>query len=608
MGVLDQVYIVIPPYAPNYGRVIGQFVSFEAEEGTDKKPKARPLSGTVTFTPRVTVARWPEAADPFISVAQRITAPIIDGVLRKPGYDPDVDDPFTSKGLSLVASDLPEAEPSSLQWNVSFNLSGVMSQPEPLVIDVPNMGTIDLAKVLPVKPTPGTITVVSSEDRIRAEKAAQQAIQAEAGAFMAKEEIDGILDYVSGGMWPTFNSELNEYDTESISHFLDVRRDGLAYGVRIPKTTSVVCTKVGANAGIPNPIPSVIGTPGTDPYLDKSPFFTIECNGFVDETGFPHVTALEGDPKFSRNGAQDVWILAPVLWWQQTEDEDTITFSISDFYRPNFQLQPKAFLPDGRRRPFMLYAKYALSVVDGIPRSVSGQQPQTSTISHNSLITLCDNKNTGYSGKSFADDWYHKIMFLMKYATKNSQSVFAGVSSVSGGTVDDLRPTGTCDEVPGRDGSPTNPLDPTQPFTLQGIELMLGMYEVLGDVILSNTGDGWYPQLLMDSRYASTSVTSDYINSEVEIPTTDNTWKYSLYPRSAGGLLFGDSSGGSVSTGMCDGSYINPIETVGIRQWLGLGYLTNGGLAGLWFVLGGNGLGLGYWFIGSRLSVLGRAG
>ena len=23
MGVLDQVYIVIPPYAPNYGRVIG---------------------------------------------------------------------------------------------------------------------------------------------------------------------------------------------------------------------------------------------------------------------------------------------------------------------------------------------------------------------------------------------------------------------------------------------------------------------------------------------------------------------------------------------------------------------------------------------------------
>ena len=47
-------------------------------------------------------------------------------------------------------------------------------------------------------------------------------------------------------------------------------------------------------------------------------------------------------------------------------------------------------------------------------------------MSHNALITICKTATTGYSGRSVADDWYLKTMLLLKYATKNSQSVFQG--------------------------------------------------------------------------------------------------------------------------------------------------------------------------------------
>ena len=451
-------------------------------------------------------------------------------------------------------------------------------------------------------------SVTAQTAKAAAEVSRQGAEAAEAAAVVVRDETAAILDYVAGGWWPTYDPATGEYDTDEVSRFVGARRDGLVYGVEAPKGAATACTKTGANAGVANPVPSVIGAPGSDPYLNRGPFFTIEANGYVDNAGWPHITALEGDANFSRTGSQDVWILTPVLWWRQVEASSTMTFEVSDSYRPGFELQPKAVLPDGRRRPFMLFAKYALSQVNGVARSVSGQQPLTSTVSHDSLITICKNATTGYSGKSYADDWYVKMMFLLKYANKSSQSVFAGVSSVSGGTVADLRATGTCDAVPGRDGAPTNPLDPTQPFVLQGIELMLGMYETLADVIFANTGDGWRPRLLLDSKFAATSVTAAYIDSGVEVPTTDSSWQYSLYPRSAGGLLFGDGLGGNATAGTGDGTYVNPASTIATRQWRGLGYLPSGGRAGLFLVHGTHSLGDVHWIFGSRLSGVGRAG
>lgn len=167
---------------------------------------------------------------------------------------------------------------------------------------------------------------------------------------------------------------------------------------------------------------------------------------------------------------------------------------------------------------------------------------------------------------------------------------------------------GCCDGVEG-DGSPTNPLSAKQPFTLQGIELAHGMTEVLGDVIISNTGDGWEPCTLADSRNAATSLTSDYEHTGVYLLTTDSDgWKYPLYAVDKGGLLVGQGAGGSQTTGLCDGNYTNMLATTGTREWRGLGSLGSGGNGGLRCVGAYDGLGITWWSFGSRLSGHGRKG
>ena len=508
-----------------------------------------------------------------------------------------------------------------------------------------------------------------------AETARDKAIQAAADAI---------------GALPEFDAAAGEYDPAGLAAWMLRRRDGQIYGVQIPKGLATACTKTSANAGIANPTPGVTGTPAIDPYRTIAPFFTAEVNGYVSADGTPHVTAFAGDATFSRTGSNgDVWILAPNLFWRFSDDgADSVTISISDVSRPGFEVQPKGKLPNGQRRPYMLYAKYALSVVDGTARSISNQPPANYNISHNSLITQCKNATTGYSGKSLADDWYAKAMFLLKYASKNSQSVFAGCTNhsqqyapavaesnvtrvlvttaqaaqyligsavmlgsnvppstdraaaqlcnvistakiigkevvgantalllnvsvpVSTATSQLLSTapwwTGGCDGVVG-DGSPTSNSSGREPFVLQGIEIGIGLNEILGDVILNNTGSGFKIFTLLDSKKAATSVTADYVDTGKSLFTdASDGWKYPIYSDSAGGLLFGAGSGGSLTTGMCDGSYTNALATTGARTWLSLGNLDYGGIAGLWSVYGNNGLTITRWNLGSRLSANGR--
>ena len=490
---------------------------------------------------------------------------------------------------------------------------------------------------------------------------------------------------------PEWDATTGEYVPASIAAWIKRQRDGRLYGVSIPTGLAVACTKTGDNAGIAVPTPGVIGTPAVDPYAGRGPFFTATVNATVDADGVPHVTAFEGDANFSRT-LNDTWVLAPVLFWRwDVSDASVSVLTISDVSRPGFDPQPKAKLPTGELRPYMLYAKYALSIVDGVARSVSGRPIANRNVSHNSLITQTKTATTGYSGKSFADDWYVKAMFLLKYATKNSQSIFAGVTSwniktpitvaetgtsrviiatsqaanipvgsalMLGSTTnaasgrdaatsydvfDGLRVirkevydasntaiyvnaatafnttvgtfvqsapwnTGACDAVVG-DGSPTSRTNGREPFTVQGIELGLGMHEVLGDVILKSDGStGWQIYTNPDSKNEATAANSNYVATGKYNPSVNpGSSSYPLYPDFAGGMLFGTGSGGSTSTGLADIVFYNGGIVAGEREWLSLGNISNGGSAGMWFVSGSGNLGGMWWDIGSRLSAVGRA-
>lgn len=487
------------------------------------------------------------------------------------------------------------------------------------------------------------------------------------------------------------------YTNQSVAAMLASYKNGLAYGVSIPKGSTVACTKTGANAGIAAPTPGYIGQPAIDPYTQVGPFVHFDVNGYVDADGTPHVTAFEGDGAFSRDGSNgNVWVLAPLLWWRIDEsDSDAVTLSVSDTRLSGMEAQPQAYLPDGTLRPYMLYAKYAGSNDgNGMMASVSGAAPWLFNVSHNSLITQCKTGTTGYSGKSIADDWYLKVMFLIKYATKNSQSVFTGCTNYNyqyspavaetgvtrviltkaqaanlivsssmmlgthAGTTSTDRGTaanhdvfancrivkiedydtdnsavyfdstatfdtattyllstapwacGSLDAVEG-DGTLTDAgrLNSHEPFKLQGIETMMGNYEILGDVIINSDGTtGWELCINYDSRNEASSISANYVHTGKTLfsNSADGAAHYPLYPSNAGGLLFGTGDGASSTTGMCDATYTNKTDTAGQREWLGVGHLGVGASAGLWCVIGAYALTYALWYIGSRLSGTGR--
>ena len=493
-----------------------------------------------------------------------------------------------------------------------------------------------------------------------------------------------------------YNDSTGTYSRQGITNMINRQKDGLVYGYRQYKDIDTQLDKLGANLGMPVPIPGTPTTPPDDPYLTKGgPFFWREVNGKVDAEGNLDVTAFMEDAKFSRTDPDgDVATLTPTLYEKWVETEDYIDHYICDSPLSGFTIQPGGKDPNGDPRPFMLHAKYLASKdASGKVRSVSGAKPMLRGVSHNSLIDLCDNATTGYSAYNSADDWYIKTMYALKYASKNSQSKFpgatgyyvqykatvaesntnrviiskanannlvvgsscslgtnpTGVTSLDRGTsttydifdieritrieeydsnnsavyFEDLEETftttinsllstmpwwtGSCDDIVG-DGQVA--ADSKHPFVLQGIELGYGCYEVMGNVIIKNDGStGWKVYVNHDSKNEKTTYSADfYEDTGLILPTnTSDGWKYPTYYKSFKGILSSDNTGGSTTTGMCDGIYTNKLSTVGERQWRSFGGLDNGSDAGLWCVRASNALSSGWWNIGSRLSLVGRS-
>ena len=493
-----------------------------------------------------------------------------------------------------------------------------------------------------------------------------------------------------------YNDSTGTYSRQGITNMINRQKDGLVYGYRQYKDIDTQLDKLGANLGMPVPIPGTPTTPPDDPYLTKGgPFFWREVNGKVDAEGNLDVTAFMEDAKFSRTDPDgDVATLTPTLYEKWVETEGYIDHYICDSPLSGFTIQPGGKDPNGDPRPFMLHAKYLASKdASGKVRSVSGAKPMLRGVSHNSLIDLCDNATTGYSAYNSADDWYIKTMYALKYASKNSQSKFpgatgyyvqykatvaesntnrviiskanannlvvgsscslgtnpTGVTSLDRGTsttydifdieritrieeydsnnsavyFEDLEETftttinsllstmpwwtGSCDDIVG-DGQVA--ADSKHPFVLQGIELGYGCYEVMGNVIIKNDGStGWKVYVNHDSKNEKTTYSADfYEDTGLILPTnTSDGWKYPTYYKSFKGILSSDNTGGSTTTGMCDGIYTNKLSTVGERQWRSFGHLYFGSVAGLWFVYAGGALSHGWWNIGSRLSLVGRS-
>ena len=174
--------------------------------------------------------------------------------------------------------------------------------------------------------------------------------------------------------------------------------------------------------------------------------------------------------------------------------------------------------------------------------------------------------------------------------------------------------TGSTDGVLGSDGG-IDPLSDKYPVKIQGIEYMVGCYEVLGDAMFvygSNEGvNCCTPWVCRDATKIATSKTSDY-KAAHGVPTPgSSSWQYPKQMRAGAGLpelIFPIDIGGSTSAGPRDSFYLLN-DTSGTYEWLRFGSLNRGvGIAGLSYANGAYGLTGAAWGIGGRLSLTGNRG
>ena len=272
--------------------------------------------------------------------------------------------------------------------------------------------------------------------RIQAEGTTQvknvQAAAAEAAEnieTIGKAQVDAIKE-AGGGV------------EQALSNYFALRRNGLVFTTKIYKyatSTSPVGVKMNANENMVCE-PSVGRAKGRDDYERYGLFHHFTCNFSVDENGFNHVDALEGQTGFTKYGKVQVGEVTMSAWFGIEDTADAVLYHYSD---SQTELTPRpmkeSINPDGTLSPFMIHAKYAAGDIDGMPYSSKGLAPANgcqaaqakNPISYTGMIVYMHKLGGHYCGTTSWDLFYRQLMMIIKYATTHSQSIMAGCTSYS---------------------------------------------------------------------------------------------------------------------------------------------------------------------------------
>lgn len=498
----------------------------------------------------------------------------------------------------------------------------------------------------------------------------------------------------------------------ALSNYFALRRNGKVFTTKIYKgetSTSPVGVKMNANENMVAE-PSVGRTEGRDDYAQYGLFHHFTCNFSVDENGFNHVDALEGQIGFTKYGKVQVGEVTMSAWFGI---EDTTEAALYHYSDSQTELTPypmkESINPDGTISPFMIHAKYAAGDIDGVPYSSKGLAPANgcqatqarNPVSYTGMITYMHKLGGHYCGTTSWDLFYRQLMMIIKYATTHSQSIMAGCTSYSNQNqnlveetgvmrvvltkaqaagyvigsyvsigdvgsntnkdryysymhnkaysvkvtkiedVDDSNAavyvdapeafdttlttwittmpwhSGATDEVAGSDGSPNNNTNGKDPYKIQGIETCIGAYEVLGNVVMDIvTGpDGNPARDVYVCEDASTlssniaTVRANYKKAIAQVAYTATSWKYITEETTDPnlGIMIPTKVGGGSTTGFADALYTD-AGTSGQREWLALGHLSTGAVAGLWLLNASIGWSNTTWHIVSGVSPNGTRG
>lgn len=220
--------------------------------------------------------------------------------------------------------------------------------------------------------------------------------------------------------------------------------DGRTYSVFFEDADeTMVCTgtKEDDNADIATPVPSTNAVRNENPYDEIPLFKPIECNGYVDDNGELHITAVKGEPEFRSDGTKgDVCIALKTGYIRTIIDTVGIMgplgkkgtkISVTDSWReseyPGFPFIPytAAIRPDGSVRPYVLIPKYQAVNFNGSYYSLPGFAPAYN-VSHNGQIATFRKRGNQYCGETCSDAEIWETLFMIVFANMNSQAVMVG--------------------------------------------------------------------------------------------------------------------------------------------------------------------------------------
>ena len=314
----------------------------------------------------------------------------------------------------------------------------------------------------------------------------------------------------------------------ALSNYFALRRNGKVFTTKIYKwetSTSPVGVKMNANENMVAE-PSVGRTEGRDDYAQYGLFHHFTCNFSVDENGFNHVDALEGQIGFTKYGKVQVGEVTMSAWFGIEDTTEAVLYHYSD---SQTELTPypmkESVNPDGTISPFMIHAKYAAGDIDGVPYSSKGLAPANgcqatqarNPVSYTGMITYMHKLGGHYCGTTSWDLFYRQLMMIIKYATTHSQSIMAGCTSYSNQNQNLVEETGVMRVVLTK---------------AQAAGYVIGSYVSIGDVG-SNTNKDRYFSYIHNKAYSvkvtkiedvDDSNAAVYVDAPEAFDTTLTTW------------------------------------------------------------------------------------
>lgn len=251
------------------------------------------------------------------------------------------------------------------------------------------------------------------------------------------ENAGKVLGIGSDGMvTPVEGTDTQKQLENAIANYYALRRTGKVYQTKLWKfatNPSPSGEKLLDNAELVFE-PSTDTVEGQDDYLNgqHSLFEWCHVNYIRDADGTARPTAIEGTADYKTSGAVDVGAMQMSFWFSwDTSNAEYDLITISDLPHTDLGLKPwpECEKADGTVVPWCIGSAYVSGKAsDGKLRSQPGLPPERNQ-SHNNMITNYSEKGEGYKGAGAERNTFQFIFNAIKGATKNSQSLFAGVTN-----------------------------------------------------------------------------------------------------------------------------------------------------------------------------------